>query len=126
MPSSRRSRPPRSPRTGADLNIRCSSDNFHPVIASFADACTEDIFNGRNAKVARRIPKDLWPVATRKLSMLDYATDLRDVATPGHNLEKLKGALASKYSIRIDDQFRIVFNFDRGEATNVVIADYHR
>jgi proteic killer suppression protein len=96
------------------------------VIASFADACTEDIFNGRNTKVARRIPKDLWSVARRKLSMLDYATDLRDLATPGNNLEKLKGGLAGKHSIRINDQFRIVFTFDRGDAANVVIADYHR
>ena len=96
------------------------------MIASFADAGTEDIFNGRNTKAARRVPKDLWRIAARKLSTLDYATDLRDLSTPGNNLEKLKGALAGKYSIRINDQFRIVFNFDRGEATNVVITDYHR
>jgi proteic killer suppression protein len=96
------------------------------VIASFADACTEDIFNGRNTKAARRVPKDLWRVAARKLSMLDYASDLRDLSSPGNNLEKLKGALAGTYSIRINDQFRIVFNFDRGETSNVVIADYHR
>jgi plasmid maintenance system killer protein len=55
---------------------------------------------------------------------------LRDrPARPGHagnNLEKLKGALAGKYSIRVNDQFRIVFNFDRGEARNVTITDYHR
>jgi proteic killer suppression protein len=96
------------------------------VIGSFADAGTEDIFNGRSTKAARRIPKDLWRVAARKLSTLDYATDLRDLSTPGNNLEKLKGALAGKYSIRVNDQFRIVFNFDRGEATNVTITDYHR
>ena len=96
------------------------------MIVSFSDAGTEDLFNGRNTKAARRVPKDLWRIAARKLSMLDYATDLRDLSTPGNNLEKLKGALAGKYSIRINDQFRIVFNFDRGEATNVVITDYHR
>jgi proteic killer suppression protein len=96
------------------------------VIVSFADAGTEDIFNGTNTKAARRIPKDLWRIAARKLSTLDYATDLRDLSTPGNNLEKLKGALAGKYGIRINDQFRIVFNFERGEATNVTISDYHR
>jgi proteic killer suppression protein len=96
------------------------------VIASFADPSAEDIFNGRNTKAARRIPKDLWRIAARKLSTLDYATDLRDLSTPGNNLEKLKGALAGKYSVRINDQFRIVFNFDRGEATNVTITEYHR
>ena len=96
------------------------------MIAGFADACTEDIFNGRNTKAARRIPKVLWSIAARKLSMLDYATDLRDLATPGNSLEKLKGALAGKYSIRVNDRFRVVFNFDHGEATNVAITDYHR
>ena len=95
------------------------------MIGSFADAATEDIFNGRNSKAARRVPKDLWKIAARKLSVLDYAGDLRDLSSPGNNLEKLKGALSGKYSIRINDQFRIVFNFDRGEANNVVITDYH-
>ena len=95
------------------------------MILGFADAATEDIFNGRSTKVARRIPKELWKIAARKLSALDYAKELRDLSSPGNNLEKLKGALAGKYSIRINDQFRIVFNFDRGDASNVVITDYH-
>ena len=95
------------------------------MIASFADACTEDIFNGKNTKAARRIPKELWKIAARKLSALDYAKELRDLSSPGNQLEKLKGALAGKYSIRINDQFRIVFNFDRGDASHVVITDYH-
>lgn len=95
------------------------------MIASFADAATEDIFNGRNTKAARRVPKDLWRIAARKLAALDYANELRDLSSPGNNLEKLKGALSGKYSIRINDQFRIVFNFERDEASNVVITDYH-
>ena len=95
------------------------------MILSFADAATEDIFNGRNTKAARRVPKELWKIAARKLSALDYAKDLLDLSSPGNNLEKLKGALSGKYSIRINDQFRIVFNFERGEATNVVVTDYH-
>ena len=95
------------------------------MIASFGDAATEDIFNGRNTKAARKVPRDLWAIAARKLSALDYAKDLRDLSSPGNNLEKLKGALTGKYSIRVNDQFRIVFNFERGEASNVVITDYH-
>ena len=95
------------------------------MIASFADAATEDIFNGRNTRAARTIPRALWQIAGRKLSTLDYAKDLGDLASPGNNLEKLKGALKGKYSIRINDQFRIVFDFERGEAGNVVITDYH-
>lgn len=96
------------------------------MIASFGDAATEDIFNGKNTKAARSIPKDLWRIAARKLSALDYAKDLSDLSSPGNNLEKLKGALSGKYSIRVNDQYRIVFNFDRREATNVVISNYHR
>jgi proteic killer suppression protein len=95
------------------------------VITSFADAGTEDIFDGKNTRAARRIPKDLWRIAARKLSALDYARELRDLSSPGNNLEKLRGALKGKYSIRINDQFRIVYNFERGEASNVLITDYH-
>ena len=95
------------------------------MIANFADATTEDIFNGRNSKAARRIPKNLWNIAAHKLSALDYAADLRDLSSPGNALEKLKGDLDGKYSIRINDQFRIAFEFDRGEARNVAITDYH-
>jgi proteic killer suppression protein len=90
-----------------------------------ADSAAEDIFTGGNTKAARRVPKDLWRIAARKLSALDYANDLRDLASPGNNLEKLKGALSGKYSIRVNDQYRIVFNFERGEARNVLITDYH-
>ena len=95
------------------------------MIASFADAAAEDIFNGRNTKAARRVPRELWKNAARKLSAIDYATDLRDLSSPGNNLEKLKGSLDGKLSIRIDDPFRIVFDFKRGEANNVAITDYH-
>lgn len=95
------------------------------MIASFADATTEDIFNGRNTKAARRVPKELWRIAARKLSALDYAIDLRDLSSPGNNLEQLKGSLKGKYSIRVNDQYRIVFDFARGEASNVMITDYH-
>jgi proteic killer suppression protein len=82
--------------------------------------------NGRNTRAARSIPKELWKIAARKLSTLDYAKELGDLSSPGNNLGKLKGALVGRYSVRLNDQFRIVFNFDRGEATNVVIIDYHR
>lgn len=91
----------------------------------FADAATEDVFNGRNTKAARTVPRALWQIAARKLSTLDYAKDLRDLSSPGNDLKMLKGALKGKYSIRVNDQFRIVFDFDRGEAANVVITDYH-
>jgi proteic killer suppression protein len=95
------------------------------VILTFADAATEDIFDGRSTKAARRVPKDLWKTAARKLSAIHYARDLGDLSSPGNNLEKLKGAMSGKYSIRVNDQFRIVFDFDRGDARDVIITDYH-
>ncbi len=67
---------------------------------------------------ARKIPRELWQIAARKLSAPDYAKELADLSSPGNNLEKLKGPLKGKYSIRLDDRFRIVFNFDRGEASS--------
>jgi plasmid maintenance system killer protein len=70
------------------------------VIANFADATTEDIFNGRNSKAARRIPKNLWNIAAHKLSALDYAADLRDLSSPGNALEKLKGDTPTSPSAR--------------------------
>jgi plasmid maintenance system killer protein len=66
------------------------------------------------------------PCARSRLSALDYASDLRDLSSPGNHLEKLKGALGGRYSIRINDPFRIIFSFDRGEASHVAIVDYHR
>jgi proteic killer suppression protein len=96
------------------------------VITGFHDRATEDIFNGEDTAVARRIPRQLWPVAVRKLDMLEAAHDLRDLRIPpGNRLESLKGKWAGRYSIRVNDQFRVVFGFDGGNATDVWITDYH-
>lgn len=58
--------------------------------------------------------------------MLNAATSLKDIAAaPGNRLEKLKGRLAGKYSIRVNDQYRVVFEFENGETLNVQITDYH-
>lgn len=76
------------------------------MIASFGDEVTEDIFHGENSKAARRIPSALWKTACRKLDMLNAAHELRD-------------------SIRINDQFRIVFRWKDGGAHQVRITDYH-
>lgn len=96
------------------------------MITDFADVATGDLFHGRNSKAARSIPRDLWPTAQRKLEWLNAATELRDLASPPANrLEKLVGDLAGFYSIRINDQFRIVFTFGNGNAGQVRITDYH-
>jgi proteic killer suppression protein len=68
----------------------------------------------------------LWPVAHRKLDMLNAAHDLLDLRVPpGNKLEKLRGDLAGFWSIRINDQFRVIFRFAEGNASDVRIADYH-
>lgn len=92
------------------------------MIRSFRDAKTEQLYNRRASVRFRAIAK----VALRKLDSLDAATDLwRDLGLPGNHLEKLKGDRAGQYSIKINDQWRVCFRWERGEAHDVEIADYH-
>jgi proteic killer suppression protein len=96
------------------------------VIARFGDDTTRDIFDGVNSKEARKIPMSLWPIAIRKLDMLNAAQALGDLsAPPGNRLEHLKGALKELHSIRVNDQYRIIFRWSDGNAHEVRVADYH-
>ncbi len=96
------------------------------VIDSYGDSATRDVHFGNNTTAARKLPRDIWPASQRKLNMIHAAHTLGDVSTPGNALEKLKGDLKGSYSIRINSQWRIVFDFGtNGQATNVRIADYH-
>jgi proteic killer suppression protein len=97
------------------------------MILDFADRATEDVFNGSKSKTARRrLPQELWPAAQRKLDRLNRASELRDLADPpGNRLEALKGDYAGFYGIRVNDQYRIVFRFENGDARQVQIVDYH-
>jgi proteic killer suppression protein len=97
------------------------------VIQSFADDATADIFNGINSKRARKkLDPSLYSVACRKLDMLDAANDLNDLKIPPANrLEPLKGDLKGKYSIRINDQYRIIFFWGIQGPEQVEIIDYH-
>jgi toxin HigB-1 len=96
------------------------------VIRSFGDKATEDVFNGNASKAARSIPQAIWPSAQRKLDALNAATAPRDLAVPrGNRLEELRGRRAGTWSIRINDQYRITFKFSGGDATDVLIEDYH-
>ena len=96
------------------------------MILDFGDQGTEDIFHGYNTKAARRIPALVWRVARRKLDMLNAAHELRDLMVPPRNqLEALKGNLSGFHSIRINDQFRIVFKWADGNVRQVRITDYH-
>ncbi len=97
------------------------------MIRSFQDVATEDIFNGRTTRAARRtLPQELWRVARRKLEALDSAETLQDLRVPpGNRLEQLKGHRAGQHSIRINDQFRICFHWAEPGPEDVEIADYH-
>lgn len=96
------------------------------AIVSFHDKTTADVFHGNDTKAARKIPKNIWPVARRKLDMINAAKDVKDLKSPpGNRLERLKGDLAGKYSIRVNDQYRVVFDFTNASASDVWLTDYH-
>ena len=90
------------------------------MIVSFADAGTEDLFNRRDTKAARRLPKPLWPVIRRKLDALHRTRTLQDLRLPaGNRLEALKGDRAGSFSVRVNEQYRLTFRFAKGDAHDV-------
>jgi len=96
------------------------------VIRTLADGTTRDIWNGVNTKAARRIPRDLWPIARRKLDQIDAITRLDDLKVPpGNRLHALTGDLRGWHAVRVSDQYRIVFRFDAADAFDVRCTDYH-
>jgi len=97
------------------------------VIVSFAEVGTEDLFHGRDTRAARRVcPTSLWTIARRKLDLMNAAVSLASLRVPpGNRLESLKGARAGQFSIRINDQFRICFDWTEAGPADVEIADYH-
>ena len=97
------------------------------AIRNFANRGTEDINYGRRTKSALRlIAGALHEKVRLKLARLHAADSLNDLATlPGNRLEKLVGDRAGRYSIRINDQFRICFYWTDDGAADVEITDYH-
>ena len=97
------------------------------MIADFADQGTADIFNRVNSPAARRTcPGPLHSLARKKLERLNSVEELEDLASPpGNRLETLRGDRRGQHSIRINDQYRVCFVWQRGQAGNVEIADYH-
>ena len=96
------------------------------MIAGFGDKATEDIYQGLNTKEARKIPQPIWKIIRRKLDMINAARELKDLAAPpGNRLEALKGNLKGFMSVRVNDQYRVVFEFYQGEARKVQVKDYH-
>lgn len=95
------------------------------MIASFGDQATEALFHGRVGR-ARRVPPDIRNAALRKLDMVNAGREFRDLRMPpGNRLEALKGDRKGTYSIRVNDQWRVVFRWEGGDAHEVSIVDYH-
>jgi len=93
------------------------------VIRSFRDRETEKVFQRERS---RRLPPDVQRRAHRKLLILDAAETLEDLRVPpGNRLEGLSGGRSGQRSIRINDQWRICFRWERGDAYDVEITDYH-
>jgi toxin HigB-1 len=96
------------------------------VIQSFAVQTSADLFRDRNTRAARRVPREMWRAAQRKLKALDVAAQLYDLKIPaGNRLEPLKGDQAGRYSIRINDPYRVTFRWEQGHAHEVRVEDYH-
>src|SRR3972149_2489452 len=105
---------------------------WHPcyhvnMIVSFKDEGSEDVFNGKNTKAARKTcPASLWKIATRKLDQLDSVTALDELhIPPGNRLEALAGDRKGQHRIRINDQYRICFRWSEFGPERVEIVDYH-
>ena len=93
------------------------------MIVSFGSKQTEQIWNGIRVK---KMPLDIQNIGRRKLRMLNNSQDLMDLRVPPSNrLEKLTGDLNGFYSIRVNKQWRIIFKWDNGNASEVEIIDYH-
>ena len=93
------------------------------MIKSFADAETARIWSGRRS---RRLPSAIQPLALRKLRLLNQARTLADLRVPpGNRLAALKGERRGQYSIRINRQWRVCFEWQEGAAQHVAIVDYH-
>lgn len=97
------------------------------MIVSFGDKATEAVFHGTPTRLLKRFPADVLKRANQKLDYLNGASDLTDLeAPPGNRLESLKGDLKGQYSIRVNDQWRIVFRWQGSDAHEVQLTDYHR
>ncbi len=94
------------------------------MIRHFSDLEAERIWRGERSRV---VPSDIQGIARRKLRQLDATTNLYDLRQPrGNRFEQLKGDREARYSLRINDQWRLCFDWSDGDAFNVRIEDYHR
>ena len=97
------------------------------MIQSFRDPGTEDVWNGRNTRRARNaLPRELWRSAQRKLTLLNHATGPGDLAAvPSLRLKTMRGDRKGQHSIRVDEQYRICFEWTDAGPRSVELVDYH-
>ena len=96
------------------------------MIQGFGNRLAEDLFDDRLSAAVRRFPPELRRTARRKLLYLHEAAELRDLRVPpGNRLEALRGRWRGFHSIRINDQWRVVFRWKDGNAHAVQVVDYH-
>jgi proteic killer suppression protein len=96
------------------------------VIAGFGNRLAEDLWDDKSSRAVRQFPPELRRAARRKLLYLNDAEQLKDLrAPPGNRLEALKGDWSGYYSIRINIQWRIIFRWGSGHASDVRVVDYH-
>ena len=96
------------------------------MITSFGDKATSDLFNGIQSRQSRRLPNQIRETALYKLDVINAAQALDDLRSPpGNRLEALRGELKGFYSIRINNQWRIIFKWSENNASDVQIIDYH-
>lgn len=103
------------------------SHRYSHVIIGFRGRGTEDLFDGKDTRAARRtLPVALWTVAARKLALLNGAEALVDLRMPsGNRLEALKRDRSGQHSIRINEQYRICFTWTSGGPVDVEVTNYH-
>jgi proteic killer suppression protein len=97
------------------------------MIVLFGDRATEDLYHNRRTSRVRRFPPEIVGVVLVKLDMVDAAGEILDLsAPPGNRLEALRGELVGFHSIRVNQQWRIVFRWEDGNAYEVRLTDYHK
>ena len=96
------------------------------MIRSFGDSLTEDLYHGRRSRRVLKLDTRLARAAVRKLDMIEAAAGVTDLRVPpGNRLEPLLGDLQGFHSVRVNDQWRLIFRWSEGGAADVRLVDYH-
>ena len=96
------------------------------MIRNFADKTAQDVYDGTNSRYSRKLPRQLHAKAQRLFDQMNAAPSLEFLRVPpGNKLEKLVGNMKGNWSLRINNQWRIVFRWENNDAYDVRIVDYH-